>query len=74
MDYSTFNQYFMNIEPIKAREVLVTLKAADFPKQDKNNREKIHNTFYKMANPKELRTTQPISTNDLVRRMKRMGV
>lgn len=74
MSFLTFNQYYANIEPIRAREVLIDMKVADFPKQSKENRAKIHKHFYKVAHPKEFKTDKPVTTKDLVKRMRGMGV
>lgn len=74
MSFLTFNQYHANIEPIRAREVLIDLKVMDFPKQSKDNRSKIHKHFYKIAHPRDLNTQEPLTTGDLVKRMRGMGV
>ncbi len=74
MEFKTFSQYHQSIEVIRAHEALVSLKVSDFPKQSKDNRQKIHDYFYKLSRPKDLRNEKPVSTNDLVRRMRGMGV
>jgi hypothetical protein len=74
MPSDVFYSYYGAIDAIKAGEVLISLKVADFPNQDKEERRKIHEGFFKRANPKELRNEKPLTTKQLVERMQRIGV
>lgn len=69
MEAVTFSQYMKAIEPIEAKEVLVAMKVADFPKLKDNNRSKLHREFYKKANPPHLSGNKILTTNELAGRM-----
>ncbi len=73
MDTFTFNQYYKALEVIQAREYLMQLKAADFPKLSKDQREKLFREFYRKANPRELRNEKVLTTAELARKVGASG-
>lgn len=51
MDIDQASELVQAMDIIEARESLVALKVADFPNLTKDERKKLHRSFYKMAFP-----------------------
>jgi len=64
-----FSQYTKAIEVLEAKETLIALKVAEYPKLNKNDKIRIHKEFYRKAHPQHLNTAQVLTTNELAKRM-----
>lgn len=65
MDIDQATELVQAMDIIEARELLVQLKVADFPNLSKDERKKLHRSFYKTAFPNVEK--KPMSTGDVAR-------
>lgn len=69
MDHATLEQYWRAITVIEAQDALIALKVADFPYQNRNDRQRTHRQFHKLAYPRSA-SGDVLSTKELSERLK----